>query len=96
MEKGRRKKNEEKRRRKERKRKEKEKGKRGVMMRDVIDERGGVVMGCGPRGGEWAGSVEEKKRKERKKRMDWNKNNNIIILSRKIDCSRKIPKNTRR
>jgi len=48
MEKRRRKKNEEKRRRKERERKEKEKGKRGVMMRDVIDERGGCGDGMWP------------------------------------------------
>ena len=26
---------------------------------------------CHPREGEWAGLVEGKKRKERKKRMDW-------------------------
>ena len=46
-------------------------------MRDGIDERGGVVMGCGPRGGEWAGFVGEKKGKKEKKRIDLNK---IIIL----------------
>ena len=37
---------------------------------------------------------EKKEKKERKERLE--KNNNIIIWSRKIDYSRKIPKNTRR
>jgi len=62
-------------------------------MGEGINERGGSgvshVEGM-------AGSVEGKKRKERKKRIDWVENNNIIIWSRNIDCSRKIPKNTRR
>ena len=50
---------------------------------------------CRPRGGEWAavGGRKEKERKKEKKRF---KNNNIIIRSGNIDCSRKIPKNTQK
>ena len=41
-------------------------------MRDVIDERGGVVMGCGPRGGGvgWISGGKEKERKKEKNGLE--------------------------
>ena len=57
-----------------------------------LNERGVVVSHVGE---EWAVVGGRKERKEKKEKKDW-KNNNIIIWPRNIDCSRKIPKNTRR
>ena len=37
-----------------------------------------MVMGCGPRGGEWAGFGGRKERKEREEKTRF-ENNNIII-----------------